>query len=146
MSSWLADWSNRESTWSQNLITLGDFNVNRGPLYEALISTGLTTPVELNDVPRTIFDESSKQHFYDQIAWFQENGNRSVLSLRLLSASSFDFVPLLQGGLTKTQLSWKISDHDPLWVEFSVRCRPPRITAAARHASSAAPSSLCCSR
>jgi hypothetical protein len=32
----------------------------------------------------------------------------------------FDFVPLLQGGLTKTQLSWKISDHYPLWVEFSV--------------------------
>jgi endonuclease/exonuclease/phosphatase family metal-dependent hydrolase len=28
-------------------------------------------------------------------------------------------VPLLQGGLTTTQLSWKISDHYPLWVEFS---------------------------
>ena len=25
-----------------------------------------------------------------------------------------------EGGLTKTQLSWKISDHYPLWVEFSV--------------------------
>ncbi len=23
--------------------------------------------------------------------------------------------------LTKTQLSWRISDHYPLWVEFSVR-------------------------
>ena len=34
-----------------------------GPLYDALISTGLNTPAELNDVPRTIFDESSKQHF-----------------------------------------------------------------------------------
>ena len=41
-------------------------------------------------------------------------------SLEFLSAASFDFVPLLQGGLTKTQLSWKISDHYPLWVEFSV--------------------------
>ncbi|HLM93780.1 MAG TPA: hypothetical protein VK273_08225 [Gaiellaceae bacterium] len=50
----------------------------------------------------------------------KENGNRSVVSLRFLSAGSFDFVPLLQGGLTKTQLSWKISDHHPLWVEFSV--------------------------
>jgi hypothetical protein len=91
----------RESTWSKNLTTLGDFNVNRGPLYDALISMGLTTPAELNDVPRTIFDESSKQHFYDQIAWFQENGSRSVLSLEFLSAGSFDFVPLLQGGLTR---------------------------------------------
>jgi len=50
----------------------------------------------------------------------KENGNRSVVSLRFLSAGSFDFVPLLQGGLTKTQLSWKISDHHPLWVELSV--------------------------
>jgi endonuclease/exonuclease/phosphatase family metal-dependent hydrolase len=25
-----------------------------------------------------------------------------------------------QGVLTKTHLSWKISDHYPLWVEFSV--------------------------
>ena len=90
IATWLADWPNRECTWSKNLITLGDFNVNRGPLYDALISTGLTTPVELNDVPRTIFDESSKQHFYDQIAWFQENGNRSVLSLEFVSAGSFD--------------------------------------------------------
>jgi hypothetical protein len=106
--------------WSKNLITLGDFNVNRGPLYDVFISTGLITPAELNAVPRTIFDESSKQHFYDQIAWFQENGNRSVLSLGFLSAGSFDFVPILQGALTKTQLSWKISDHYPLWVEFSV--------------------------
>jgi hypothetical protein len=30
-------------------------------------------------------------------------------------------VPLLQGGLTKTALSWKLSDHYPLWVEFSGR-------------------------
>jgi endonuclease/exonuclease/phosphatase family metal-dependent hydrolase len=29
-------------------------------------------------------------------------------------------VPLLEGSLTKTQLSWKISDHYPLWVEFNV--------------------------
>jgi hypothetical protein len=76
-----------------------DFNVNKGPLYDALTETGLTTPDVLNGVPRTIFDSPGKQHFYDQIAWFAENGNRSVLSLDFLSAGSFDFVPLLQGGL-----------------------------------------------
>jgi hypothetical protein len=38
----------------------GGLQRQSGPLYDALISTGLTTPVELNDVPRTIFDESSK--------------------------------------------------------------------------------------
>lgn len=45
----------------------------------------------------------------------------SVLSLDFLSAGSFDVVPLLQGRFTETQLSWKISDHYPLWAEFSIR-------------------------
>jgi endonuclease/exonuclease/phosphatase family metal-dependent hydrolase len=125
IAAWLADWPRREEMWSKNLLALGDFNVDRGPLYDALTATGLTTPAELNNVPRTIFDSPGKQHFYDQIAWFAENGNRSVLSLGFLSAGSFDFVPLLQGGFTKNQLSWKVSDHYPLWVEFSLRSPVP---------------------
>ena len=123
IATWLADWPKREKEWSANLLTLGDFNVDRrgDPLWEALTSTGLTTPEALNEVPRTIFDDPQNGHFYDQIAWFEENSTRSVLSLDFVSAGSFDFVPLLQGGLSKTALSWRISDHYPLWVEFSVR-------------------------
>jgi len=30
-------------------------------------------------------------------------------------------VPLWQQDLTTTQLSWRISDHYPLWVEFAVQ-------------------------
>ena len=44
-----------------------------------------------------------------------------MLTLDVVSAGSFDFVPLLQGGLTKTALSWRVSDHFPLWVELSLR-------------------------
>ena len=33
---------------------------------------------------------------------------------------SFDFVPLAFHGLSTRQLSWRISDHYPLWVEFTV--------------------------
>jgi hypothetical protein len=97
------------------------FNIDRrgDPLWEALTSTGLKTPQALNDVPRTIFDDPQDHHFYDQIAWFEENCSKSVLTLDFASAGSFDFVPLLQGGLTTTALSWRISDHYPLWVEFS---------------------------
>jgi hypothetical protein len=36
IATWLADWPRREGTWSKNLIALGDFNVNKGPLYDAL--------------------------------------------------------------------------------------------------------------
>jgi hypothetical protein len=34
--------------------------------------------------------------------------------------------PSMDGfGFTKNQLSWKISDHYPLWVEFSLRSPVP---------------------
>lgn len=69
-------------------------------------------------MPRTIFDQPGKGKFYDQIAWFLEFGRGPVLNLGYLGAGSFDFVPLLRGGLSKVSLSWKVSDHYPLWVEF----------------------------
>ena len=36
----------------------------------------------------------------------------------MASAGSVDFVPHVFAGLTKNELSWRISDHFPLWVEF----------------------------
>jgi hypothetical protein len=33
-------------------------------------------------------------------------------------AGSFDFIPHIMQGLTRTEISWRISDHYPLWVEF----------------------------
>jgi endonuclease/exonuclease/phosphatase family metal-dependent hydrolase len=30
-------------------------------------------------------------------------------------------VPRLQAGATRQELSWQISDHYPLWVEFDLR-------------------------
>ncbi|MDJ0339069.1 hypothetical protein [Cryobacterium sp. PH31-O1] len=58
--------------------------------------------------------------FYDQIAWFSDpNGKSSLTSLTYaLRAGSFDFLPHVLGHLTRTEVSWRISDHYPLWVEF----------------------------
>jgi hypothetical protein len=55
------------------------------------------------------------------VAWFVEKGRGPVLTLVSTAAGTFDFVPILQGAMSKTTLSWKVSDHYPLWVEFSVR-------------------------
>jgi hypothetical protein len=76
--------------------------------------------MELEGLPRTIFDQAG-ENFYDQIAWFTTEGTVPVLSLRYTgNAGNFDFTPSLQGDLTLTSLSWRISDHYPLWAEFSV--------------------------
>jgi endonuclease/exonuclease/phosphatase family metal-dependent hydrolase len=118
---WLAGWAEQEDTWNHNLIALGDFNIDRrgDPLYEAFTSTGLTPAPALNSVPRTIF-QSGRDNFYDQIAWFTDPGKGPLTTLPCANAGSFDFVPLLQGDLNLTSLSWKLSDHYPLWVEFTV--------------------------
>jgi endonuclease/exonuclease/phosphatase family metal-dependent hydrolase len=120
---WLAAWAEREFGWDHNVICLGDFNIDRAddPLYQAFTSTGLTPAKPLQGLRRTIFDQPQAPHYYDQIAWFtQGEQKRPVLNLDCAAGGSFDFVPELQGDATLVELSWHISDHFPLWVEFAV--------------------------
>lgn len=125
---WLAGWAADDNVWHQNIIALGDFNIDRvgSNLYQAFTSTGLYIPPALHDVPRTLFsdpDHPDLDKFYDQIAWFTNGGNTPALSMDYLQAGGFDFSQsvLRARNLSKTQLSWRISDHYPLWAEFSLR-------------------------
>jgi endonuclease/exonuclease/phosphatase family metal-dependent hydrolase len=125
---WLAHWARDINSWDHNFIVLGDFNIDRrgDPLHEAFVSTGLDIPDDLQDAPRTIFSDPQKPElnkFYDQIAWFTGRNGLPTLSLRYLRGGYFDFtdVALASRGLTKAELSWRISDHYPLWAEFSTR-------------------------
>ena len=126
IANWLATWARRESDWGHNLICLGDFNIDRkdDALFQAFTSTGLKPPDALNDVRRTIFQTQSTPHFYDQIAWFHDSTDgHPMLELSPREAGSFDFVPLTlgqAGAKTKEQLSFRISDHYPLWAKFAI--------------------------
>ena len=119
---WMRAWADRPHDWNHNLMVLGDFNLDRigDPLYEAFITTGLWPPTELNTVPRTIFDNNNTRHYYDQIAWFTNPDGTSHLQNMTYTghAGSFDFIPHLMTGLTRNEISWRISDHYPLWTEF----------------------------
>jgi hypothetical protein len=125
---WLAGWARDVNGWDHNLIALGDFNIDRrgDALHDAFVSTGLDIPADLQNVPRTIFADPGRPEldkFYDQIAWFTGRNGLPALSLRYSRGGYFDFTKsaLASRGLTKSQLSWRISDHYPLWAEFSVR-------------------------
>jgi len=125
---WLAEWAKDMNSFDQNLIVLGDFNIDRKDdlLYQAFTETGLQTPQDLNDVPRTIFDDpsdSTLDKFYDQVAWFTGSNNTPALSMRYSRGGFFDFtkVALKSRNLTRQQLSFRISDHYPLWTEFFLR-------------------------
>lgn len=123
IANWMADWARRTSRFHHNLLVLGDFNIDRrgDKNFEAFVSSGLEVPPALNDVPRTIFGGGSNgQKFYDQIAWFA-NGRRRKLSLEFVLAGGFDFSDLLfqaDPKLTRQSMSFRISDHLPLWAEF----------------------------
>jgi endonuclease/exonuclease/phosphatase family metal-dependent hydrolase len=125
---WLAEWARDINGWDHNLIALGDFNIDRegDKLYDAFISTGLHIPEDLRGLPRTIFSDPDKpdtNKFYDQIAWFTGNDNTPALSLKFARGDHFDFtkIALKSLNLTKQQLSYRISDHYPLWAKFDVR-------------------------
>jgi exonuclease III len=123
---WLAEWSKGGEEFGDNLMALGDFNIDRAddPLYQAFVATGLTPAPEHIGLPRTLFDSPTAKHFYDQIAWFTGAGGTPALTppLRYENVGgNYDFRPALQGGLSNVELSWRISDHFPLWASFSVR-------------------------
>ena len=121
---WLDEWARDINSWDHNLIALGDFNIDRmgDERYEAFTSTGLHVPENLHQVPRTIFSDDEEGKFYDQIAWFTEDRGRPALSLTYRDSGHFDFrsVAFPRRNLSKTSLSWRISDHYPLWVEFEL--------------------------
>ena len=127
IANWLSNWAKNINAYDHNLIALGDFNIDRKDdlLYQAFTSTGLQVPNDLHRVPRTIFSDPNKpstEKFYDQIAWFTGEQNMPALSMKYLKSGYFDFTQtaLSTLNLTKNQISWRISDHYPLWTEFSL--------------------------
>lgn len=126
---WVADMARDVNAYDQNLIVLGDFNIDRkgDPGFQAFTSTGLEVPAVLQDLPRTIFD-GGKDKFYDQIAWFAGADGVPALSLHHTGKGGHvDVTDLVFAGLTKQQQSWKLSDHYPLWIEFGVQPGDPTI-------------------
>ena len=121
---WLSTWGKDANVYDKNLITLGDFNIDkRGDLlHKTFISEGLHIPTDMQSVTRSIFD---KTKYYDHIAWFEGDKGHPQLSLEYIQGGNYDFVEttLVKQKLSKNELSWKISDHYPIWAEFSTRGR-----------------------
>jgi endonuclease/exonuclease/phosphatase family metal-dependent hydrolase len=113
---WIKDWAKELNDWGHSLIILGDFNIERkeGENFTAFTSTGLKTPPELISASRSVFD---KMAFYDQIAWYI-----GKINLKYLTGGSYDFTKsaMKSLGITLDDLSYRISDHFPLFVEFGL--------------------------
>ena len=124
---WLRSWADQANRWHHNLLTLGDFNIDRqgDALWQAFTSTGLSAPADLNTVKRTLFsdDQNPQQDkFYDQIAWFETGSRKIRLTMDYVRGGGFDFLPHIYTNtqLSKNSKSFRVSDHYPLWVEFNL--------------------------
>ena len=124
---WMADWAIETSEWEQNLLVLGDFNIDRQGqlLWQAFTSSGLVVPNELDAVPRSVFSKEADRldKYYDQVAWFETDQKRRLTMEYLGHGGSFDFLPYLYRDLAMPagQMQYRMSDHYPLWVEFACR-------------------------
>lgn len=118
---WIYDWAKKLNRWQHSLIVLGDFNIDRkgDEAYEAFTSNNLYIPEEINELPRTIF---KKIKHYDQIGWFKNSKSEHQISLQYKTGGIFDFrdAVLTNRDLTLTQLSFRLSDHFPLWCEYMI--------------------------
>lgn len=98
-----------------NLIVLGDFNTDRdeeNDLFEVFLEQGLWVPYELRDL-KTTYGRDAKH--YDQIGWFRED-----MALQPTGrAGVVDFAGAVFRELTPFQMTFRVSDHFPLWAEFS---------------------------
>jgi exonuclease III len=122
IAAWLADRADDDDEFNRNLIALGDFNIDRrdDDNWKAFTDQGLTPPYEFYGLTRTIFDKPKKESYYDQIAWFTK-GNREALTLAYSGkAGRFEWTKYILQSLDNTPKSWRISDHYPLWCEFSL--------------------------
>ena len=98
-----------------NLIVLGDFNIDKrgdNPLFQAFVSTGLQVPTQLNNIKSTY---GTQPKYYDQIAWFS-----GAMNLILTAAGSIDFSGAVFKELSLRSMSYRVSDHLPLWAEFKI--------------------------
>ncbi|RXG12532.1 endonuclease/exonuclease/phosphatase family protein [Leeuwenhoekiella aestuarii] len=120
---WLSEWTNNLNAYHQDMIVLGDFNIDERSdlLDKTFLSEGLYVPPQLQDnsVTRSIFNETK---YYDQIGWFRDATANSNLSMNFSSGGNYNFLPyaLSNRGLSKRSLSYILSDHYPLWAEFQI--------------------------
>jgi hypothetical protein len=102
----------------RNLIVLGDFNIDRrgdNPLFNAFVSTGLNVPAEIIGL-KTTYSDTEPKH-YDQVGWFMDQNFTLQYTDR---AGCIDFAGSIFKEMSKFLMSFRVSDHFPLWVEFNI--------------------------
>ena len=114
---WIARWSHDDQRYHEDIIVLGDFNIDRrgDPRFEAFASRGLNVPPQLRNVSTNLATGKKARH-YDQIGWFMGQLQMEYTG----RAGTVDFSDAVFKELSLRSMSFRVSDHLPLWAEFSI--------------------------
>jgi len=120
------EWVRLPYTWNQNVIVLGDFNIDKinDRYYQAFRSQGLYIHKDFNNLQRiSIKAPNRPPKQYDQIAWFKNNKEILDLSFKYKQCNIVPLreIVLLSQNLSDREFRSKVTDHNPIWVEFDIR-------------------------
>lgn len=119
----LAEWveAKRSEKWAvdRDVIVMGDFNVpdTTGPLYQAVTSRGLCLPKGLAGLSHGSNLEKDKR--YDQLLHYPtypENFSNTGGVLDFYGSEAG--IDALFPGMSKTDFTYQMSDHLPLWLQM----------------------------
>ncbi|QRM54890.1 endonuclease/exonuclease/phosphatase family protein [Sinorhizobium sp. BG8] len=118
----LADWLEAKigepNCEDKDIIVMGDFNIpsRTSPLFAAITSKGLVLPSAL--AKDEFGSNLARDKRYDQILHFARYGENFARSGGVLDFYKSDHKPLFPD-LTKTQFTYQLSDHLPLWLQIN---------------------------
>ena len=102
----------------KDLIVMGDFNIpdREGEMFQAIISHGLQIPAPLLSL--TFGSNLAKDKRYDQILHHAIYPENFANAGGVLDFYANDHKPLFPD-LTKSQFTYQLSDHLPLWMQIN---------------------------
>ncbi|OHB68118.1 MAG: endonuclease [Planctomycetes bacterium RBG_13_62_9] len=121
----LADWIEAKrldkNTEDKDLIVMGDFNIpsKNSPLFAAITEHGLQIPKSLLGLSHGSNLEKDKR--YDQIFHHAQYPDSFTNAGGVLDffIDEQHITELFPGGLSKTDFTYQISDHLPLWIQIN---------------------------
>lgn len=122
LAKWVRDYQKDDMRIDRDIILMGDFNIDsyKSELYETISQYGLRAPEKL--VKSSFGSNLSKNKRYDQILHHPvQTGSVFTNHGGVLDFHTSDHKPIPPyKGLTKTQFTYELSDHLPLWVQLKV--------------------------
>lgn len=126
LANWLGAKIKDKNAEDRDIIVMGDFNIpsRQHPAFAALTSTGLQLPSAL--IKDEFGTNLARDKRYDQIMHFARYDESFTNRGGVLDFYRSDHKPLF-ASLTKSEFTYQLSDHLPLWIQINTDIESTRL-------------------